>query len=399
MRTLFITFEQPEDVAGSLSVHVDGKKVCTLRNHERFDAPLSPGRHIVRAVFGPSRWLLPLARRRVDNTEHALGAWVAHKQRIEAGGDWTLSFAFRAPREGERGAVTVDLREILQAAEKPKKSAPAPASLSWRPYPSETGGGKKSPPIEAVKNFSPFSTDTGGGMIDRLYPPAFSGDTTYSLALELSYTMLGALSCDVSAGQRDFDFSWEFLCESPAGDPILIRESYNTGIDTSHPSGILRRHLCTIEREELTAAKAKECRERLYPLERQTVQLPIPLRPEIRDDAFFNELYRFSHPVKQGPAKAADHRWTVEVTKEDVHMADTCGPFHYELDDRMTISEFVEFVARNTLLGYGGWSWEIRTKDGAIGYDRVGAKSVEVCAPNVTLREARIHHAHCRRIE
>ena len=395
MRTLFITFEQPEEVSGSLTVHVDGEKVCTLRNHERFDAPLSEGKHIIRAVFGPSPWLLPLVRQKVDNTEHALGARVAFKQRIEDGGDWTLSFAFRPPRGGERGAVAFELREILHTPEELPKREP-PASLSWRPYPSETDSGKTKSPTEADKNEDPFSTDTGSGLVDRLYPPSFPGDTTYSRALELPYTLLGCLSCDASAGQRDCEFSWEFLCESPAGDPILIRERYNTGIDTSHPSGILRRHLYSIEREMLTAAKEKECRERLYPLERQTVQLPIALRPEICDDAFFNELYRFSH---QKSAQVEDHRWTVEVTKEDVHMADTCGPFRYELDDRMTVAEFVRFVSQNTLLGYGGWDWEIRTRDGAIGYDRRGAKSVEVCAPNVTLREADIHHAHCRRIE
>ena len=72
-RMLFVSFDQPEDVSGRLHVYVGKEKICTLSNHESFDGvELTAGRNVVRAVFGPSTWLLPFARRNVRHAEHAM---------------------------------------------------------------------------------------------------------------------------------------------------------------------------------------------------------------------------------------------------------------------------------------------------------------------------------------
>ena len=334
-RMLFVSFDQPEKVMGRLSVYVGREKVCTLSNHEKFDGvELEGGRQIIRAEFFPSLWLLPFVRRRVRNAEHALGAGIAWKHVLpKETGDCTLSFTFRAPRGGGPGEVIFDFQE---------------KTLSSKEERGEQGHGM------------PFRwTDTGKDLVRRLHPPAFPGDTTYSVALELPYTLLGFVSCDAMPGQRDLEFSWEYLCELPSGDPVLIREYYNVSTDTSYPSGIERKHLCGIEAETLIKAKAAQIQKHMMPTERRTVHLPISLLPEMKDDDFFGELYRFSHPKGQVAPEPEDHRWNVRVLKQDIHPGDFCGPFDYELDDRMTVQEFLRFLVDDRLSGYLHYKWTI----------------------------------------
>ena len=333
-RMLYVSFDQPEEVKGRLKVYVDGEKVCTLANHEKCDGvELEAGKHIVLAEFGPSLWLLPFARLKFDQTEHTLGAWVSKKQVIPDGGDdWTLTFTFHPPHGRDTGGVVFDFKEKTHPPQKERDASGQSAVLP---------------------------TDTGKDLVHRLYPPAFPGDTTYTRALELPYTLLGFVSCDAKPGQRDQEFAWEYLCELPSGDPALIREYYNVSADTTSPSGIQREHLYKIEAEYMTRAKAAYIQKRILPAERRTVHLPISLLPEMKDDAFFNELYSFSHPEGQAASRPEDHRRTVSVRKDDIHPADFCGPFDYELDDRMTVAELLQFLVDDLLWSYLHYKWTI----------------------------------------
>lgn len=388
-RMLFVSFDQPEDVSGRLHIYVGKEKICTLSNHESFDGvELTAGRHVVRAVFGPSTWLLPFARRNVRHAEHAIGAWVMHKQVIpEGGGDWTLSFAFHAPHGSMSGEVLFDFREDQEETQaSPGKENQGASCSQQSPAPSE---GESS----LNRRYIVFPTDTGAGLVHRLYPPAYPGDITYSRALELPYTLLGFVSCDAMPGQRDLSFTWEYLCESPDGNPVLIREEYNVSTETTSPSEIKRKHLYSIEAETLTAAKYNQIRKHYMPSEERKVYLPISLLPEMKDDAFFSRLYDFSHSKVQAAAAPEDHRWKVTVTKDDIHAADYRGPFDYELDDRMTLGELLEYISFHVLLGYGGYEWQINAK-GPIGYINKSG-TTQLCAPNVSLREAQIQSVHC----
>lgn len=374
-RKLFVSFEQPEKITGRLTVYIDKEKVCTLKNHQVFEsAPLSSEKHVIRAVFGPSRHLLPLARRNVINSEHALGAWIMRKHIMpEGAGDLELSFSFVVPEKNNPGKAVFDFHEYL-------------------PVPEEK------PELPKKRDYfrSPFCTDTGKDMIRILYPPAYPGDITFSKALELPYTLIGYVSCDAMGGQRDLEFAWEYLCRDPADESILLREFYNVSTDGSDPADIQRKHLYRIEAETLTKAKEAECRRYMIPAENLTVHLPVSLCEEVRNAVSFNELYDFSHQADHSVLKSEDHIWKITVTKDDIHPADTCGPFTYELDDRMTVSELLKYTYRNTLAGYSAWDWEVRTCEGTLGYIKNSSLAYEPCVQDVSLKEADIRNIHCR---
>ena len=54
---------------------------------------------------------------------------------------------------------------------------------------------------------------------------------------------------------------------------------------------------------------------------------------------------------------------TVSVYKGDVCQGDTAQEAEFELDDRMTIPEFLEFIAHHFLVPYLHYHWRIIGKD------------------------------------
>ena len=95
-------------------------------------------------------------------------------------------------------------------------------------------------------------------------------------------------------------------------------------------------------------------------------------------------------------AGMTDHRWKVEVTRDDISCVGTHGPYFYELDDRMTIFEFLKFLNKELLNSYSGWNWEILTSEGTLGIINDLHSKYECFVQDTSIKERNIIRVHCR---